>query len=89
MTPEHEQNLMKLFDDLIGLADRDGLLLYSLRSHTVRRSDLDLNEPPVVLDPANPTIAQRYHRLLALYVASNTLLNQNKIWSWKEFGSKL
>lgn len=81
--------LSSVYDDLIGLADRDGLLLYSLRSHTVRRSDLDLNEPPVVLDPANPTIAQRYHRLLALYVASNTLLNQNKIWSWKEFGSKL
>ena len=81
--------LSSVYDDLIGLADRDGLLLYSLRSHTVRRSDLDLNEPAVVLDPANPTIAQRYHRLLALYVASNTLLNQNKIWSWKEFGSKL
>ncbi len=81
--------LSSVYDDLIGLADRDGLLLYSLRSHTVRRSDLDLNEPAVVLDPANPTIEQRYHRLLALYVASNTLLNQNKIWSWKEFGSKL
>ncbi len=28
------------------------------------------------------------HRL-ALYVASNTVLNQNKIWSWKEFGFKV
>jgi hypothetical protein len=81
--------LSSVYDDLIGLADGEGLLLYSLRSHTIRRSDLDLNEPAVVLDAANPTIAQRYRRLLALYVASNTLLNQNKIWSWKEFGSKL
>jgi membrane-anchored protein YejM (alkaline phosphatase superfamily) len=81
--------LSSVYDDLIGLADRDGLLLYSFRSHTVRRSDLDLNEPAVVLDPTNPAIAHRYRRLLALYVASNTLLNQNKIWSWKEFGSKL
>jgi hypothetical protein len=61
--------MSSVYDDLIGLADRDGLLLYSLRSHTVRRSDLDLNEPAVVLDPANPAIAHRYRRLLALSVA--------------------
>jgi len=58
-------------------------------SQTVRRSDLDLNEPAVVLDAGNPAIAHRYRRLLALYVASNNVRNQNKIWSWKEFGSKL
>jgi phosphoglycerol transferase MdoB-like AlkP superfamily enzyme len=81
--------LSSVYDDLIGLADDDGLLLYSLRSRTLRRADLDLNEPAVVLDATNPTVAQRYRRLLALYVAANTTLNQNKIWSWKEFGSKL
>jgi len=27
--------------------------------------------------------------MMALYVAGNTILNQNKIWSWKEFGQKL
>jgi hypothetical protein len=81
--------LSSVYDDLIGLADEDGLLLYSLRSRTLRRGDLDLNEPAVVLDPANPAVAHRYRRLLALYVAANTTLNQNKIWSWKEFGSKL
>ena len=80
--------LSSVYDDLIGLADADGLLLYSLRSRTVRRADLDLNEPAVVLDPENPAVAHRYRRLLALYVAANTILNQNKIWSWKEFGSK-
>jgi phosphoglycerol transferase MdoB-like AlkP superfamily enzyme len=81
--------LSSVYDDLIGLADEDGLLLYSLRSRTLRRGDLDLNEPAVVLDAANPAIANRYRRLLALYVAANTTLNHNKIWSWKEFGSKL
>ena len=80
--------LSSVYDDLIGLADADGLLLYSLRSRTVRRADLDLNEPAVVLDPENPAVAHRYRRLLGLYVAANTILNQNKIWSWKEFGSK-
>ena len=81
--------LSSVYDDLIGLADKDGLLLYSLRSHTVRRADLDLNEPAVILDAANPAVAPRYRRLLALYVAANTVLNQNRVWSWKEFGSKL
>ena len=58
-------------------------------SQTVRRSGPDLNEPAAVLGAANPAIAHRYRRLLALGVASNDVRNQNKIWSWKEFGSKL
>jgi hypothetical protein len=36
--------LSSVYDDLIGLADRDGLLLYSLHSHSLRRADLDLTE---------------------------------------------
>jgi arylsulfatase A-like enzyme len=81
--------LSSVYDDLIGLADGDGLLLYSLRSRTLRRSDLDLNEPAVIVDSTNASVAKRYGRMLALYVAANTILNQNKIWSWKEFGQKL
>jgi phosphoglycerol transferase MdoB-like AlkP superfamily enzyme len=81
--------LSSVYDDLIGLADRDGMLLYSLRSRSLRRADLDLNEPAVVIEPTNAAVAARYRRLLALYVASNTILNQNRIWSWKEFGQKL
>lgn len=81
--------LSSVYDDLIGLADRDGLLLYSLRSHSLRRADLDLREAAVPVETTNPAIVHRYRRMLALYVASNTILNQNKIWSWKEFGQKL
>jgi len=81
--------LSSVYDDLIGLADSDGLLLYSLRSRTLRRADLDLNKPAVILDPDNPAVSQRYRRLLSLYVTANTMLNQNRIWSWKEFGPKL
>jgi len=80
--------LSSVYDDLIGLADRDGLLLYSLRSRTLRRADLDLKEVAVPIGSANPSVADRYRKMLALYVAANTILNQNKIWSWKEFGSK-
>jgi len=81
--------LSSVYDDLIGLADRDGILLYSLRSHMLRRADLDLREDAVPVGPMNPAIIRRYRRMLALYVASNTILNQNKIWSWKEFRQKL
>jgi hypothetical protein len=81
--------LSSVYDDLIGLADRDGLLLYSLRSRTLRRADLDLREAAVPVAATNQAIVHRYRRMLALYVASNTILNQNKIWSWKEFGQKL
>jgi phosphoglycerol transferase MdoB-like AlkP superfamily enzyme len=78
-----------VYDDLIGVADRDGLLLYSLRSHTLRRAGLDLDQPVVPVEPTDEAVAPRYRKLLALYVASNTALKQNKIWSWKEFGQKL
>lgn len=81
--------LSSVYDDLIGLADRDGLLLYSLPSRTLRRADLDLREAAVPVAATNQAIVHRYRRMLALYVASNTILNQNKIWSWKEFGQKL
>jgi len=81
--------LSSVYDDLIGLADQDGLLLYSLRSHALRRTDLDLREAAVPVATTNPAVVNRYRRMLALYVASNTILNQNKIWSWKEFGQKL
>ena len=59
-----------------------------MRSQTGRRSDFDLNEPAVALDAANLAIADRYRRLLALYKASNTMVHQNAIRSWKDFGSK-
>ena len=81
--------LTSVYDDVIGIADRDGLLLYSLRSQTLRRADLDLNEPAVPVDVTNPAVLHRYRRMLGLYVTANTLLNQNRIWSWKEFGPKL
>ena len=81
--------LSSVYDDLIGLADREGFLLYSLRSHALRRADLDLKEAAVPVEPTDPAIALRYRRMMALYVSANTILNQNKIWSWKELGKKL
>jgi len=81
--------LSSVYDDLIGLADRDGLLLYSLRNETLYQTDLKLEDPPVSRAIDDPTVAARYRRLLALYVSANVLLEQNRIWSWKALGAKL
>jgi len=81
--------LSSVYDDLIGLADRDGVLLYSLRTETLYQTDLKLKNPPVSRASDDPAVAARYRRLLALYVSANVLLEQNRIWSWKELGAKL
>jgi len=81
--------LSSVYDDLIGLADREGFLLYSLRSETLRQADLDLKGAAVPVESKEPAIALRYRRMMALYVSANIILDQNKIWSWKELGKKL
>jgi len=43
----------------------------------------------VPVESKDPAIAVSYRRMLALYVSANMILNQNKIWSWKELGKKL
>jgi hypothetical protein len=81
--------LSSVYDDLIGLADRDGLLLYSLRSETLRKADLDLKGDVVPVELKDPMIALRHRQMMALYISANTILNQNKIWSWNKLGKKL
>jgi phosphoglycerol transferase MdoB-like AlkP superfamily enzyme len=80
--------LSSVYDDLIGLADREGLLLCSLVTHTLYETDLSL-QGPVVVRPATALSESRYRRLLALYVSSNTVLERNQIWSWTDLGAKL
>jgi hypothetical protein len=75
-------------DELIGLADQDGLLLYSLRSARLTQTDL-LLERSVVPNLTDPDIAAKYRRLQALYITSNLLLKQNRIWSWRYLGDRL
>ncbi|MGH7165091.1 MAG: LTA synthase family protein, partial [Nitrospiraceae bacterium] len=81
--------LSSVYDDLIALADYRGLLLYSLRTETLYQTDLKLEDPPVSRAIDDPAVADRYRRLLALYVSANVLLEQNRIWSWKDLGAKL
>jgi phosphoglycerol transferase MdoB-like AlkP superfamily enzyme len=72
-----------------GVADRDGFWFYSSTEGTVEHSDLAQRRPPERLLPGDPAVAERVDRILALYVTANALIEQNRLWSWKEFGNGL
>ncbi|TLY18708.1 MAG: LTA synthase family protein [Nitrospirae bacterium] len=81
--------LSSVYDDLIGLADQDGLWLYSFRRGLFQQVDLHLKRgtwhPAITATDVPP----RSRRLLALYLAANMLLERNQIWSWKDLGGEL
>ncbi len=81
--------LSSMYDDLIGLASPDGILLYSFRTETLSQTDLELRTPIVTTPLDAPGVAERYRKLLALYASSNLLLEQNRIWSWRNLGASL
>lgn len=79
--------LSSVYDDLIGLADQDGLWLYSFRRGSFFRVDpafLNGARPPAI---RNPETIPQYRRVQALYLATNALLDQNALWSWTELGN--
>ncbi len=77
------------YDDLIGIADREGILSYSLRTEKLGQAGLNLDGPPVRRQPTEPEVAMRYRRLMGLYVSANSLIEQGRVWSWKELGGAL
>jgi sulfatase-like protein len=81
--------LSSAYEDIIGFVDREGILSYSFRTETVAQADLNLEGPPMRRLPTDPDVAVRYRRMLALYVSANSLLEQGRVWSWKELGGAL
>ena len=73
----------------IGLADESGLLLYSVVRDQVQTVPLDLRSLPIDRSAADPEIADRLRRTKALLVTAHTLLEKNRIWSWKQFEKDL
>jgi hypothetical protein len=86
---DNQAFLSSVYDDLIGLADREGLSLYSLRTEMFYQTDLAAQGPTVRTRATDPAIVSRYRRMMALHISSNILLDRNMIWSWKELGDKL
>jgi hypothetical protein len=81
--------LSSVYSDVIALADKAGVLVYSLPSGELYETDLALRTPAVERAAGDPAVSARYRRLLALYISSSMLLERNQIWSWKEWGKRL
>jgi hypothetical protein len=81
--------LTSMYDDAIGLATSNGLLLYSLRTERLTDADLSFRVRADGVEPADPSYARAFHDLMALYQTSNAVLDQNRIWSWREYGHRL
>jgi Sulfatase len=81
--------LSEVYEEGAGLADRDGFWFYGFGRHTLDHIDLSLAGPPRRLTGDDPVAAPRIERILALYVTANALIEQNALWSWREFGGLL
>lgn len=81
--------LSSVYDDLIGLADQSGLWLYSFRRSSLTAVDLDLRNPASHPAGDEPKAAKHVRTMTAWYLAFNTLLEANKVWSWSDLGEKL
>jgi hypothetical protein len=81
--------LSNVYDDQIGLADQDGLWLYSFRRGLFQQIDLKLKGQARPLTVTATDVAPRYRRLLALYLTTNVLLEKKQIWSWKDLEGEL
>jgi hypothetical protein len=85
---ENQAYLSSVYDDLVGLADQSGIWLYSFRRNQMMVVDLDQQASSTVPAPQHPTTKEHARTVAALYLASNTLLERNRIWSWQVLASK-
>ena len=70
------------------LAGGGRLLAYRIKSGRLREMDLDLGHARDVARPGPAELAA-LERLKALIVTSTLLVDQNRVWSWSQFGAAL
>jgi arylsulfatase A-like enzyme len=87
--PDRAVYLSEVYDEGAGIADRDGFWFYGFRSRALEHTDFVLRAPAQRFAPDDPAVAARVERILALYVTANALIEQNALWSWREFGERL
>ena len=87
--PARTVYLSEVYGPGAGIADAEGFWFYGFAPRTLQHADLALRAmtPPSPAD--DPAAAVRIERILALYVTANTLIEQNTLWSWREFGEGL
>jgi phosphoglycerol transferase MdoB-like AlkP superfamily enzyme len=81
--------LTSMYDDAIGFVTSEGILVYSLRTERLTKADLAFQVETDGIAPTDPLVGRRFRDLMALYQTSNAVLDQNRIWSWKEYGHRL
>lgn len=86
--PKNRAYLTSVYDDLIGLADQSGLWLFSFQRQSMTRAELSLDHPTHV-SLAEAEAALHYHEMVALYLTTNVLIEQNRMWSWTKLVNKL
>jgi Sulfatase len=72
----------------MGLAERTGLTVVSLEGQSCQQTDLQLQLESERSCSSDDDVAARSRRLVALLVSSGVLLEQNRLWSVKEFGPR-
>ena len=87
--PDQVAYLTSVYDNLVGLASADGLLLYSLSAETFQEATLDFESTPEEREGRRRLSAARGTELLAIHEVANIALDSNRLWSWREFGRRL
>lgn len=71
--------LISIYDNMVGLASRDGVLLYSFLTERLQTRNLAFELLPDEQEGRPSLSASRYQELLALYEVSNLALDSNRI----------
>ena len=75
---------------LVGIADRRGVLLYEVGRYELFTSNaMTLEGLSVPREELFPDQEAQQRRILALYVSSNVVREQNRLWSWHTLGNQL
>jgi phosphoglycerol transferase MdoB-like AlkP superfamily enzyme len=85
---ENTAYVTSVYDDLIGLVGEKGIWLYSFRKKRLDWTDLAMQ---VIRDHADELVgaSSASRQLFSLYLASNILLERDRIWSWSELKDDL
>ena len=87
--PTRSVYLSAVYELGAGVADRDGFWFYLFHSRALQHVDLQLHSAPQRWAADDPAVARRIQDILALYITANALVEQNALWSWREFGDRL
>jgi hypothetical protein len=87
--PDQVAYLTSVYDNLVGLASAEGLLLYSFPTETFQDVTLTFELMPEDQAGGRRPSSTRDRELMALYEVANVTLDSNRLWSWREFGARL